>query len=122
MCSRGKNLIYDKPGSGADIIMKSAVKEVMNLTKGDVIVFWGGDNNVCMNNSEIGLRHIITLAQVNGQTNIILSNVPHPYDMIKYHANKETTMFNRKLAKYIKICKYYTFLHLDHNRGLRMEN
>jgi hypothetical protein len=55
---RVKNLISDKleicgfvkPGSGVNILTKSAKFEVMNLTKRNVIVFWGGANNVSKNN------------------------------------------------------------------------
>jgi hypothetical protein len=37
---------FVKPGSSVDIITKSGKNKVMNLTNRDVIVFWGGANDV----------------------------------------------------------------------------
>jgi hypothetical protein len=37
---------FEKLGSGVNILMKSAKNEVINLTKRDVIIFWGGTNDV----------------------------------------------------------------------------
>jgi hypothetical protein len=55
----------------------------------------------------------------DGHTNIILLSVPHHYDLIKSSCvNKEITMFNRKLAKFIKIYEHCTLLNIDLNRGL----
>jgi hypothetical protein len=99
--------------------MKSAKNEVMNLTKRDVMVFWGGANDVSKNNPEIGLRHIINFVEDNSHTNSILFSVPYRYDLIKSSCvNKEITMFNRKLAKCIKIYEHCTLLNIDLNRGL----
>jgi hypothetical protein len=52
MCSYSQKLICDKfeicgfvkPGSGVNTVTKSAKIEVMNLTKRDLIVFWGCAN------------------------------------------------------------------------------
>jgi hypothetical protein len=46
---------FVKPGSGVNIPMKSSENEVMNLTKRDIMFFWGGANDVSKNNSEIRL-------------------------------------------------------------------
>jgi hypothetical protein len=43
---------FVKLGSGVNILTKSAKNEVMNLTKRDVMVFWGGANDLSKNNSE----------------------------------------------------------------------
>jgi hypothetical protein len=108
---RVKNIINDKfeicgfvkLGSGVNILTTSAIKEVMNLTKRDVIVFWGAANDVSKNNSETGISHIIKFVKDSGLTNIIVLSVPHRYDLIKSCVNKEITTCNRKLAKCIKI-------------------
>jgi hypothetical protein len=73
---RVKNLISEKsvvcgfvkPGSAVNILIRSAKNEIMNLTNREIIVFWGGVNDVSKNNSEIGLRHIIKFVKGNGHT------------------------------------------------------
>jgi hypothetical protein len=85
-----------KPGSGVNILTKSAINVVMNLTKRAVTVFWGGADDVSKNNSEIGLSHITKFVKDNGDTNIPFS-VPHTYDLIKSSCvNKEIPTFNKK--------------------------
>jgi hypothetical protein len=44
-----------KPGAGAVILVKSAVSDVVNLTKRDIVVFSGGSSDVSENNSNIAL-------------------------------------------------------------------
>jgi hypothetical protein len=108
-----------KSGSGANILMQSLVKEVRNLTKRDVIIFWGDVNDVRTNNSEAGLRHIINFVRDNGHTNIILLSASYRHDLPKFSCvNKEIIRFNRKLMKCIKLYKYCTFLNVNQNRRL----
>jgi hypothetical protein len=108
-----------KPGSGVNILTKFAKNEVMNLTKGNVVLLWVDANDMSKNNSEIGLSHIINFVKDNGHTNIVLLSVPHRYDLIKsFCVNKEITMSNRKLAKCIKIYEQCTLLNIYLNRGL----
>jgi hypothetical protein len=125
-CSeRVKNLLSNKfevnglvkPGTGTDVLTNSAKNEVRKLTKRDVIVFWGGANDVSKNNSKIGLRHIINFVKDNSHTNIILLSVPHRYDLIKSSCvNNEISMFNRKLAECVKIFSHSTILDIDIDR------
>jgi hypothetical protein len=108
-----------KPGSDADNLTKSINNEVMNLSKSDIVIFWGGSNDVYKNNSDIGLNHIIKFVKACSHTNIILLNVPHRYDLIESSCvNKEITRFNRKLAKSTKLYGYCTLVNVDLNKDL----
>jgi hypothetical protein len=86
-----KNMINDefevcglvKPGSSASNLTKSINNEVMNLSKNDTLVFWGGSNDVYKNNFESGLNHIQNFVKTSSHTNVILLNAPHRYDLIK---------------------------------------
>jgi hypothetical protein len=60
-----------KSDVGAEILVKSAMSDMVNLTKSDVVVFCGGSDDVSENNSNIALKHILNFIKDN-TTNIIL--------------------------------------------------
>jgi hypothetical protein len=105
-----------KMDSGANNLNKSVNNEVMNLSKRDILVFWGGSNDVNKNNS--GLNHILNSVKACSHTNIILFSVPHRHDLKSSRFNKKVTRFNRKLAKCIKLFEHCTFVNVDLNRSL----
>jgi hypothetical protein len=58
----------------------------MNCT--DATVLWGGTNDVSLDNSHDGLKHVINFVQSNSHANIIILCVPHRYnlaDMCQYN-------------------------------------
>jgi hypothetical protein len=61
-----------KPGVGVEILVKSAMRDMVNLTKSDVVVFCGGSNDVSKNSSNIALKHVIYFIKDDNSTNIIL--------------------------------------------------
>jgi hypothetical protein len=50
-----------KPGTGAEIIVNSAMSDIVNLSKSDVVVFCGGSNDVNKNKASVALKHISNL-------------------------------------------------------------
>jgi hypothetical protein len=60
-----------KPGVGAEILMKSAMSDIVNVTRSDVVVFCGGSNDVSENNSNIALKRILNFVKDNNNTNVI---------------------------------------------------
>jgi hypothetical protein len=68
------------------------------LTKKDIVVLWGGSNDVAKNDSVVGMKHILDLVLNSSHTNVILLGVPHRHDLIKdLCVNKEVEVFNRNL-------------------------
>ena len=47
-----------KPGMCLDAITVSAKEKIRQMTKKDVVVIWGGTNDVGKNNEECGQRHL----------------------------------------------------------------
>jgi cobalamin biosynthesis Co2+ chelatase CbiK len=78
--------------------------DIENLTKNDVIVFWGGTYEASKNNSQKGLRQLVDYIKKNKHTNIVLMCVPHRHDLAYYWScvNKVVENFNRKLLKFMK--------------------
>jgi hypothetical protein len=108
---------YVKPGTGLETITNTAREEIGNLTKEDVILMWGGSNDIGKNASPAGLKHISNFAKCMSHTNIMTMNAPHRYDLLASSCvNKEVEVFNRKLEKIMKVCDNTKVIELNLNR------
>jgi hypothetical protein len=95
------------PGSNLESITNMAKKEITTLTKNDLIVVWGGTNDISKNESSKGLTNISNFVQSRGHTNIIIMSAPHRHDLDTASCiNNEVKIFNRKLLKKLKIYDY----------------
>jgi hypothetical protein len=45
------------------------------LTNDDIVVLWGGSNDVARNNSVVGMKHILDLLIYSSHTNVIVLSV-----------------------------------------------
>jgi hypothetical protein len=66
-----------KPGSGIDTLASRVKGDIEELTKEDVLLFWGGTNDAGKNNSQNGLKHLVNFVKNNSHTNIIVMCAPH---------------------------------------------
>lgn len=106
-----------KPGASAEILANSAMSDIANLTKSDVVVFCGGSNDVSQNNAKIALKHISNFVNVNNNTNIILLSAPHRHDLMESSCvNNEIRSFNMKLMKHVKTINHTTVLETNTKR------
>jgi hypothetical protein len=95
------------PGLRLKSITNVAKKEIATLTRDDVIVMWGGTNNIDKNESSKGLSHISSFAKNRGHTNAVIMNAPHRHDLNTTSCiNNEIKVFNRKLLKKMKMYDY----------------
>jgi RNase H-fold protein (predicted Holliday junction resolvase) len=63
----------------------------------------GGTNNISKNESNKGLRQVTHFVQNKKNTNVIIMNAPHRFDLEESSCvNKEVKVFNRKLSKIMK--------------------
>lgn len=108
-----------KPGASANKLVFSQEKELKCLGKNDVIVINGGTNDTdkpsCKENEIVVL--MIYFIQKYNNTNIIIVNIPHRYDL----ANAAKTNFciqdyNSKLNKILKAFKHVTLVEMSTNR------
>jgi hypothetical protein len=65
-----------KLGANIAALTSPVVDDLKLLTKKDIIVFWGGTNDVSKNSSQDGLKHAVNLAERNSHTNIIVMRIP----------------------------------------------
>jgi len=120
---------FVRPGANIDTLTSSAMKDIKHLTNNDIIVFWGGTNDVSKNNTQDGLKHITNFVKVNSHTSIILMSVPHRHDLPEWSCvNSEVQTFNRKLVKLMKPHKHVIVVRVDLDRksftrqGMHMNN
>jgi lysophospholipase L1-like esterase len=105
-----------KPGASAAEIVAQTNKNYRHLTKKDVIVLFGGSNDVYRNNSKTALLQIAKFCEEINR-NIIVFDIPHRYDLMGISCvNKEVQAFNRKLRKVTKQYKHVTILEVSRSR------
>jgi hypothetical protein len=110
---------FTNPGSAMKDIKAMAKSKMAQLTKKDVVVLWGGSNDVAQNNSIVGLRHILDLVINSSHTNVILMNVPHRHDLMKESCvNKEVETFNKKLRNKMESFKKVELIEVNSERDL----
>jgi RNase P/RNase MRP subunit p30 len=90
-------------GSGMEFIKDTARVKLHQLKKNDVVVVWGGSNDIARNNSIKGMKNILEFVLNANHTNVIIMSAPHRHDLIRNSCvNKEVEAFNRKLCKRLK--------------------
>ena len=84
-----------------------ARKETDELTKKDMVVVWGGANNIAKNESGKGLAYLSNFVKWRMNTNVILVGVPQRHDVLTESCvNEEVVKYNRKLHKMLKMFEY----------------
>jgi hypothetical protein len=107
---------FVKPGAGLEVVTNTA-KEISKLTKKDIIVVWGGANDIRKNASRDGFKHITDFVKNSSHTNIILMNAPHRHDLsVSSCVNNEVKVFNRKVQKIMKTFNNVEIVDVDMNR------
>ena len=90
--------VFVKPGADITKLTFAITEETKHLTFKDILLFWGGANDVGRNNSREGLKKLIKFVEVNSNTNIILLCVHHRHDLPGWSCvNNKIVTFNRKL-------------------------
>jgi len=106
-----------KPGAGVDILVTTTNSNITRLTKNDVVIICGGANDVAKNNAKMALNHISNFVKSNNHTNIIVTNLPHRFDLIQHSCvNSEMRSFNRKLMKSLKPFNHVSMLEMCSER------
>jgi lysophospholipase L1-like esterase len=118
---------FVKPGAKSSGILGINIDK--DISKDDVVVVCAGSNDIRNNNAKEGLRNIINFVKRNSHTNIIVMEVLHRHDLVDWSCvNKEVRLFNRHLAKRLKLYKHVSIssvnLDMQHftRHGLHMNN
>jgi len=105
---------FVRPGANIDTLISSMTEDIKHLTSNDIIVFWGGANDVNKNNSQDGLTHVTNFVKVTSHTNIILMCVPYRHDLSEWSCvNSQVKTFKRKLVKLMKPYNHVMVVKVD---------
>ena len=87
-----------KPNADIMGITSSRYITPTNLTKHDIIIFYGGTRDISRNNSKNGLHALKEFVKRASNTNVILLEAPHRYDLpILSCVNQEVKLFNKRM-------------------------
>ena len=106
------------PGSRLEYITHLARREISQRHCEDFVTNWGGANDININESDTGLRHIKKFALRNKHTNVITMTAPHRYDLQDFSCiNKEIQIYNRKLGKMLKDMNHVRIIDMNLSRN-----
>jgi len=104
------------------VVVNTVKKDIEKLKIEDVIVVWGGPNDIGKNNSKEALRHVCNFVKNNQTANImVMATPPHPpahrNDLLPSSCvNNEVVSFNRRLKKRMVIYNNVKILDTDLER------
>jgi hypothetical protein len=88
-----------------------------NLTKKDLIIFYGGTKNIGRNETKKGLRSLKGFAQRTTNTNVILLGAPYRYDLPPSSCvNTEVKLYNKTLQSLMSTFNYVRVLDMTTER------
>jgi hypothetical protein len=67
---------------GAEILVKSAMSDIVNLTKSDLVVFFGGSHDVHKNNFNTALKYVLNSVKDYNNSNALLLCVSRRHDVM----------------------------------------
>jgi hypothetical protein len=106
-----------KPNATTEAITSPLHLPINNLTRSDLIIFYGGTKDISSNESSKGVRSLIDFAQRTNNTNILMLGVPHRYDLPHFSCvNTEVKLFNNKLQNHMSTFNHVNVLNIPTER------
>jgi hypothetical protein len=102
------------PGMNMSNMIPLMTSDITHLNSKDVMILWGGANDVYKNNSGDALKHLINFLELNKHTNIIMLCIPHRHDLPDWSCvNRGIRIFNRALMELMKLHTHVTVTQVD---------
>jgi hypothetical protein len=99
-------------------ILATANKLRETAERDDVLIVWGGSNNISRNNMREAITNATDFVKNSRQSNIILMSAPHRHDLTQSSCvNKEVARFNSLMRKVIKQNSNTHFLEINSDRS-----
>jgi hypothetical protein len=89
-----------KPGAGMEEILGSSSERVKSLNKNDVLIVWGGSNDISRNNTKEAINQLCKFIDEKTTANLVIMKVPFRHDL-KFSSciNKKVVKFNSNKVK-----------------------
>jgi hypothetical protein len=92
-----------KPGAGMKEILGSSSESVKSLSKKDVLIVWGGSNDISRDNTKETINQLCKFIEEKTTVNLVIMKVPFRHDLkFSSWVNKEIIKFNRQIEKRVK--------------------
>ena len=109
---------FVKPGAQMNEIKKTAREELKSLKSDDLVVVWGGANDISRNNMKEALKSVSKFANENKELNVVLISSPQRHDLSPAPCvNQEVTKFNRQVKKIMKLQSKVKVLDINLDRN-----
>jgi len=72
---------FVKPGARMNEVINAVRKELKTLNSDDLVVVWGGANDIRRNNMKEALNSVSKFVNENKELNVVLINSPHRHDI-----------------------------------------
>ena len=106
-----------KPNADIEAITSPLHLKTDNLTKKDLIIFYGGTKEISRNETKKGLCSLKGFAQRTPNTNVILLGAPYRYDLPPSSCvNTEVTLYNKRLQSLMSTFNYAMVLNMSTER------
>jgi hypothetical protein len=107
-----------KLGAGMKEILSSASENVKSLSDNDVLIVWGGSNDISRNNAEEAINQISKSDEQMTSVNVVIMQVPLRHDLMPSSCvNNEVIRFNRQIEKRLKPYPNVKLFDLDLDRS-----
>ena len=73
---------FVKLGAKISEIVKTTSEELKSLKDGDIVILWGGSNDIGKNNTNEPLNLLMEFVTKHKELNIVIVNSPHRYDLV----------------------------------------
>jgi hypothetical protein len=108
---------FTSPGAPIHNIISAMSSTIQHLNKSDILVLWGGANDIYQNNIRNALKCIACFLDEVNNTNDIILSIPLRHDLpIWSCVNIGIRAFNRMLTKIAKPHKHATVVKVDLGR------
>ena len=99
-------------------ITTTAYEERKKMNCDDVLVLWGGSNDISTNNMRNAITEVFELVKDSKETNIVLISAPHRNDLNPDSCvNKEVCKYNRFMKKLVKLNTSVNYFETDLERS-----
>ena len=94
---------FAKPGAVMEEIVKTASKDIQTLSDNDVLIVWGGSNDISRNKSKEALNQLCKFVEGKNKVNLVIMKAPPRHDLMPSSCvNNEVLKFNRQMEKKMK--------------------
>jgi hypothetical protein len=107
-----------KLGAGMEEILSSASDSVKFLSNNDVLIVWGGSNNISRNNTKEAINQLCKFSEQKTTVNLVIMKTPLRHDpMPTSCVNNEVLKLNRQIEKRVKFYPSVKLLDFDLDRS-----